>query len=61
MTEKQPSKPIAEVTSTDVVQVLVHGALVPALTDWIRARGLEILPWPREEDELDTYMVVVAP
>lgn len=58
---ERPSKPVAEITDTDVVQFVVHGAMVPTLASWLRAHGFEINPWPHGEDELDTYMVTPGP
>lgn len=52
-----PSKPVAEVTGFDVVQFVVHGAMVPNLVQWLTSQEFYIAPSTREADDLDTYMV----
>jgi hypothetical protein len=64
MTEAMPPRTgtlaVDEVTSYDVVQVGMHGALFPAFRAWIEARGLYLVPWPTEDDELPTFGIAIG-
>lgn len=60
ISEDIPSKPVDDVTPDDVVQLVVHGALFPALAEWLTGRGLTVSPFPRPVTEVDTYMVGVG-
>jgi hypothetical protein len=46
--------------SDDVIQVVIHPALRPALEQWLERRGLYLAgPLPLEGDDLPTFIVGV--
>lgn len=50
-------KTVDQITPTDVVDVILHGATWPAFLDWVRTRQLRVDPWPVTDDQLPTFMV----
>lgn len=52
-----------EVGPTDVVQVVVHGAFLPQLREWLTRQGmlLQPQPWPDPDDGLPTFFIQPGP
>jgi hypothetical protein len=50
-----PTTPPAD---DEVRQLLVHPAIWPALTEWLRGRGIELGQLPMDDEDLPTYVMV---
>jgi hypothetical protein len=55
--EDQPM-PTTPPADDEVRQLLVHPAVWPALTEWLRGRGIELGRLPMDEEDLPTYVMV---